>query len=520
MTKRVLSAAAAVAIMTTGAMAFDTNSNGDILNRDADKGLYTNGTAADEALLRSVDTANSDRLKGDALIFPAFQADAKGWKTDIVLRNNYTDKAVVAKAVIYAGHDSSEVRDFNIYLSANDQARFTLEDGKVTSTDGSIVVSETVKTNKTVVFADKAHPFSGDLQDIKSHAYITSGYVIVYGMFETTDADYHNKHKELWEKYRGLMDAHRDGWRNYLSTMRKGVFTDANITSPNVDLSVDANATTDENVTGVGANALSGTVRIYNANTETRDMLLPATALQNYTPNDNTAAIMLWAPNEYAAIADRCIDGDAGASNGDYAGYDAECVYRDTDTFLIDNATYTFENEGSDGSANVANKLVMTQPTKRFLTQLDPTQADNEFWHYGTDDNCNEPSGSAVVAGTGYGIVAQLAIFGDDEETFGQAPETEEDPVLLTSPGDLVEVPQQTLTALCNELASATDIEKGLVDPATGTKWPETSNGFIRYDFANESGQIPAIVTQMTATRVGDDAKLNWVYAPSDRKQN
>jgi len=513
MTKRVLSAAAAVAIMTTGAMAFDTNHAGDILNRDAKQGKYINGTAADEALLRSTDTATTDRLKGDALIFPAFQADDEGWKTDIVLRNNYTDRAVVAKAVIYAGHDSSEVRDFNIYLSANDQARFTLQDGEVVSNDSSIVISETVKTNKTVVFADDNNQFTGKLQDIESEAYIRNGYIIVYGMFETdgTNKGYDHNHTALWEKYRDLMDFHRDGWRDYKTTMRKGVYTEANITSPNVDVNDTSH------VAGVGANALSGTVRIYNANTETRDMLLPATALENYTPNNNSDRVMLWAPNEYAAIADRCIDGDEGATNGDYAGYNKDCVQEDTVTFLIDNATYTYENKNGKG---VANKLIMTQPTKRFLTQLDPNQADNEFWHDGKDDNCEEPANKKVVTGTGYGIVANLNIFGDDEETFGKAPESEEDPELLTSPGDLVEVPAQTLTALCNELAVASDIEQNLVDPATGTKWPETSNGFVRYDFANESGQIPAIVTQMTATRVNGEAKSNWVYAPSDRKQN
>jgi len=520
MTKRVLSAAAAVAIMATGAMAFDTNQDGDILNRDAVQGTYLDGKAATQALLRSVDTATSDRLKGDALIFPAFQADSDGWQTDIVLRNNYDDRAVVAKAVIYAGHDSSEVRDFNIYLSANDQARFTLTSAsQVVSTDGSIVVAETVKSDKVVEFASEEKPFKGDLQDIATQAPITSGYVIVYGMFESNSSDYHNNHAAIWKKYRELMDENREGWRDFTTTMRKGVFTEANITSPNVDVNSSDSNSSGYEVFGVGANALSGTVRIYNGDTETRDMLLPATALQNYTPdrNDSEQRIMLWAPNEYAAIADRCIDGDAGDGNGDYAGYDRDCIYADTETFLIDNATYTFENEGTNGDRSVANKLIMTQPTKRFLAQIDPDQNDNEFWHDGNDDNCFEPADAKVVAGTGYGILAQLALYGDDEETFGQAPESEEDPVLLTSPGDLVEVPAQTLSALCNEVAVATDIEKGLTDPATGTNWPETSNGFIKYDFGNDSGKIPAIVTQMTATRVNGEGKINWVYAPSDR---
>jgi len=512
MTKRVLSGAAAIAIMATGAMAFDTNTDGDILNRDAVAGKYTGGAAATEALLRSVDTATSDRLKGDALIFPAFQADGEGWQTEIVLRNNYNDRAVVAKAVIYAGHDSSEVRDFNLYLSKNDQARFVLtSNNTVESTDGSIVVAETVGDDSIVRFASENEKFSGDLQDIATKAAITSGYVIVYGMFETdgTNNGYDHNHSALWKEYRNAMDTYRAGWRDFRNTMRKGVFTEADIVAPNVDV----NAST-PHIAGVGANALSGTVRIYNPNIETRDMVLPATALQNYTPTGATERVMLWAPNEYAAIADRCIDANAGSTT--YAGYDAQCVNDDTDTFLIDNTTYTFQNKGTAGERTVSNKLIMTQPTKRFLAQLNGATDNNPYWHYGTDDNCEEPANAAVIAGTGYGVVANLSIYNDDEQTFGQAPNQPENPDLLTSPGDLVEQPAQTLTALCNEVAVATDIEKGLIDPATGTKWPETTDGFIRYDF-QKAGTIPAIVTQMTASRVNGEGKINWIYAPSDR---
>ena len=130
MTNKIMSIAAIAAIFGTSAYAFDTNTAGKILNRDAVEGNYTGGTASTVRLLKSVDGhpdpitgAITDRLKGDALIFPAFQADEDGWNTEIVLRNNYSNKAIIAKVVVYDGKDSSEVRDFNVYLSANDQLR-------------------------------------------------------------------------------------------------------------------------------------------------------------------------------------------------------------------------------------------------------------------------------------------------------------------------------------------------------------------------------------------------------------
>ena len=239
MTKKIMSIAAIAAIFGTGAQAFDTNYDGNITNREAVEAKYTGGLRASQTLLRSFDIdPNSgrpaDRLRGDALIFPAFQADASGWETEIVLRNNYGDRAVIAKAVIYNGTDSAEVRDFNIYLSPNDQVRFRLtKEGKIVSNDGSIVTNETIQTDDVtkLKFANEL-PFEKDISAIDSSSDVENGYIIVYGMAETNatidpntglvDAtagtNFDHNHTGIWQSYRAGMDAYRDGWRNFGTT--------------------------------------------------------------------------------------------------------------------------------------------------------------------------------------------------------------------------------------------------------------------------------------------------------------
>lgn len=562
-----MSVAAAAVLMSTGAQAFETNDNGDILALTSAttvvEGQYTVANVATEVLSRSFDSTTEDRQTGDALIFPAFKSDADGkWETEVVFRNNYADRGVVAKVVIYDGKDSKEIRDFNVYLSANDQVRFTInQDNKIHSTDGSIAILEPRDANKHLVddtsdlsgvkFASKDAPFNVDVSDQAADNVnplrVNEGYIVVYGLFETnlagyagavtntkdyrffadgaivTDNAFHLKHKELWHLYREVMDTYRVGdsdangvadWRQDINFMRSGVYTDAAIPAPN-----QADTLATDGVQPVGQNALSGTVRIYSTDTETRDVILPATALANFS---DAASLMLWAPREYAAIGDRCIDVDNDADGA--VEYNEACVVADTNTFLVTDATYTFENDPSNAVATtVANTLLITQPTKRFLTQLMPRIA-NPYWNYTANDNCNDPSDQPapntfpVVTGEGYGIVADFSnIHDDDERIFGDPDAPPGDRVLLVSPGNLVATPTEQITAACNELSSLSDIERGHTDPFTNDRWPETSNGFIKFDFISGGGVLPAIVTQMKATRVNGQAKINWIYTPSNR---
>ncbi|WP_153015103.1 hypothetical protein, partial [Sulfurovum riftiae] len=340
MTKKLMSVAAMVAIMGTGAQAFDTNTDGEILTRTGQPGNYTGGIMA-YGDLRLSTNESGDRLKGDALIFPAFDMQ-NDWGTEIIFRNEVGDDAVVAKVVLYAADDSRELIDFNVYLSGADQFRFTIKDGVVKSTDGSVVISENFQTDN-VTFASEENPFEVKVLDPITKKTVETGYVIVYGMIQTYNP-YHNDHVGLFEKYREALDDRRDGWRTAHMTL--GVYDDEDsIQAPNVTI---PSGTTD-----VKPIALSGTERIFNASGETRDLLLNPTPLMNFTDG----AALLWAPGEYAAIADRAIDSNV---------YDKNQVDDDTQAFLVNSTTYVYNN----ANGNVDNKFIITQPTKRFMVQL------------------------------------------------------------------------------------------------------------------------------------------------------
>ena len=124
-TKKILSAVAAVAIVSTGLMAFETDTTQSILNSN-----YVGGVPSQNELNLSTSQ------KGDALIFPYYYAQ-DGWTSEIVIRNT-SPYATVAKVSLHDYRDSDDMGDFNIYLSPYDVFRFTIKDGAVRTADGSI----------------------------------------------------------------------------------------------------------------------------------------------------------------------------------------------------------------------------------------------------------------------------------------------------------------------------------------------------------------------------------------------
>jgi len=593
MTKKIMSAAAAAVLMTSGAFAFETNNAGTILDKEGKEAVYNFSNVAATPLQRSFDSENDDRMTGDALIFPAFKMN-ENWETEVVFRNNYSDRAVVAKVVLYKSKTSEEFLDFNVYLSANDQVRFVLDSTKTFKTsDGSVAIDAAFGTAASpnndatkLTFAsdyplDSAIKTGFELPLVGEDGYvendpeegkeIESGYIVVYGIFETnlngyegdvnniiypqlattstrvTDNRFHKRHRELWQLYRKTMDAYRgidtdgDGifdkypWRDWSVYMTNGVFTGGSaFPAPNLadrDATAPAgtplaNTLTDfpqvDGVQPVGQNALSGSVRIYSAAgaAEPRDMILPATALANFS-DDNT--LMLWAEREFAAIADRCIndvDGIADPNNID-SFYDVACIDADTQTFLVDNAVYTFKHDASDvAGEDVANTLLITQPTKRFLVQLSLTETKDDstntpgnpadiYWTFDSQDCPKEAienhSTKGVFDGPEYGIRVDLsAVFDDDENGIGG------DVDRVFSPAD------RDFNSVCEELTAIPNIE---LSGNLMSDFAQDKNGFIKVDFINATANsaIPAIITQMKATRVNGIAQTNWFYAPSNR---
>ena len=497
MTKNIMSIAAAAALLTSGATAFETNSTGELMNISGLQGAYKTDARLERSEPMRVNRMNAQF--GDALLFQAFnQRDA--WGTEIVVRNNHP-YAVVAKFVAYSGIDSQEVRDFNIYLSANDVFRCTIQDGMITTTDDSVMVGgPDAKWGdfENVTLADE------------------TGYVVVYAMAASEKVQIHTPKAAadgtmdpksiLKLHYEHALDTVRSGWRETYKLdgsvdeqavfMGKGVYlrgeSDAEINAPKVpngDLE-------DTNLTNPNQYTLSGTVRIFNAD-EPRDLLLPAIASANYSADYYDGYTMLWAPRELAAFADRSI-----INGEDYDVYDSDAVVEDAWAYTVNQAYYTFNNATDTSvSTDLANKLVITQPEKRTLVQLD---AADDFWtktvHCPAQAMEDEKVLSKLVNGTTYGLIYAALVW--DEAESVHTGEVIVPPEL--SPGDdLSLVPE----VRCNEVAEIANVEAA-TDNAE-------KNGYAVVKFTKPT---PAIITQMTASSVGDARRINWIEAPTATK--
>jgi hypothetical protein len=248
MRKKILSmsiAAVMTAITSSSVMAFDTTGtfsssiDGLILVQDkAELAAYEGNilpgfvTHSKHVPVPSIgDLRIAANGRGDALIFPLFN-QSDDWGTEIVVRNTDQYHAIVAKVAVYASDDSREVLDFNVYLSASDVVRFKIENGNLTSEDGSVLrdfpaPSSNIDDVDEGDFASAAKPFTRTLG-------IDSGYVVVYGMAQaSTDADpvdshsqrYHKQHSRLFSNYRREMDVCRPGWRiGHLNAMDTGTY--------------------------------------------------------------------------------------------------------------------------------------------------------------------------------------------------------------------------------------------------------------------------------------------------------
>jgi len=398
-TKKLLSAAAAVAVMTSGAMAFDTNSNGTIYkvdipdnNATSSLGKYIfNDTRNFEA--NSQITLDAPGTKGDALIFPAFFS-SKGWTSDFTIINRHTTKAQIVKVVLYSAIDSKELKDFNIYLSANDVFRGHIEDGKLSSTDDSTVAEASMTWDPvlqqyidrgTMASADK--PFSTSLGENR-------GYIVAYAMAQVEDTNqikhladpydikeaYHKTHINLWQDYRHLIDNCRNTdninniWRKGING---GIYDVATLYAPDINISSCGEIASslinpdtkkaDYNVTFENPEAmLIGSINLTGKDSRgTRAMKLNATPITNFTPN-NTPMTMLWTEGEFAALQDRNIKAKGTIPNPNTAIYDEALIERDAKRFASGSNQYIFEFGNSKDDA-----VLVTMPLKRTLIQLD-----------------------------------------------------------------------------------------------------------------------------------------------------
>jgi len=327
MTKKILSTVAAAAVLATGAMAYDVAQyKGDKLNMTYETNAST-----------SIEMDGSKF--GDALIFPAYFV-GNGWETTLRVINTSEKEAVVAKVVLFAGNDSREVRDFNIYLSANDEWIGTIkidDDGvaRVISTDGSSPL-----TSGEMATADS--PMKSDAVDV------ASGYVEVIGCAATEDnSGAHGLHKSLREAYATLAESSR-------SITKPVIFSNGMITSgakfPYIAHGIKGGVATSTTFTFKSVpNVLIGDVRITDT-VNGKDMVMSAVALQNVTEDDRNATL-LYVEGEAANIADRDI-GNGTDSNNTYN----DMLDKDANVFEVNNVYMTY----GDTSSLTNNQLIIT----------------------------------------------------------------------------------------------------------------------------------------------------------------
>ena len=512
--KKILSTVAAVAVVSTGLMAFDTNKNQEIINESGRAGQYIGGSPATEDLNLSLDQ------RGDALIFPYYSmaVDDKGkkWETEVVIRNT-SPKATVAKVALYRKKDSRELVDFNVYLSPYDAMRFVIKDRNIYSIDGSVPKGNTQVTpihgpnadDAEFADVDNREEFSvlgNDALEVLKRPDSDTGYIVVYGMAQYQDGDtlssleselnYHDSslerkplHKELWKDYRRLLDDCRNGWRSsYGSNGSIGGFEDGMMTVvvPAPDTNIGCATTSDsvlasdgyelENFGDVDTNTLVGTVRISKEDgNQSRDLLLPATAIANMT-KDN---MILWSEGEYAALHDRrIVDGK----------YDEDGIRADAKAFLIKSAYYTFSEKSE------VNQLLITQPMKRVLTQLGN---DDGYWQNITNEN---PYGGFKIGGN---------TFDEDETIDGESINITRG--TFTSPFNTTGFVDSTYN---DELHILKNLEED-ADIVHEIEYFSNNDGFMYITFKGNTEGLPAIVTQMTGSKVSGFTQTNWIYAPT-----
>jgi hypothetical protein len=229
MTKKFLVSLAAVAALSTSAMAYDDlaavnahlegSSDQHALNYDATKFQYVQGPA-------------------QGLIFPLVAA-VQGYSTTFRVTND-NSKPVVAKVVIKNASDSREIFDFNLYLSAHDSFIGKIQkesDGVYLIVDDSSVEVQNFKY-QTPTGEYKIKLTKPDGSDF------TTGYIEVIGMVTYNNGDLHGSnlisayYKDVYG-LRGVADADPsqvlyDKGVPYLNNGKK-------FTVPFVDVSKNAN---------------------------------------------------------------------------------------------------------------------------------------------------------------------------------------------------------------------------------------------------------------------------------------
>jgi hypothetical protein len=531
MVKKFLLSAAVVGALATSAMAYNVDEL-----KNMSSGIATAGTPIfvpnNTNPLANGNIGFDQTQLSNTLIFPAFFV-GNGYETTIRVINPDPNHAVVAKVVLYDGKDSHEVRDFNIYLSANDVwvGHIKVDSNgvkKIISTDDSTPLED-----GSLASTDK--PFSKSINS-------NFGYIEVIAMAVTDGkSGAHGDHAGLRKAYGTFAKVERTGSVNPNIVFTNGVIKNKVATTPYVKLktSLDAN---NNNITVSGFNAylvdsdndnkydstkeyaftapivngsflgLTGDVRITDTvNGKDMDMMpykinYPAQVTNNN--NKKVPASLVYIEGEKANIADLFI-GNKNIGNKNTNIYDATSLQNEITAMSNTNYYVTY------GDAKVGNMaLILTNPFKRVYVQaaLDEADAgvDGEDGVIKpktkiTDNNINpvyyQDASVDDKGNINYGSTKVIAQFFNESEG-------------MMSAGQFSPATTPTIK-LTNEVAqTGVDVNNQddlgyYLNQAVNTGY---ERGFITLLNVNGTNtKIPGIMTQMLATTAGGKVVTNWI---------
>ena len=468
MVKKFLLSAAVVGALATSAMAYDLYPNNDLNNMNWSKqaGAVTlNKTAA---------------KNNTGLIFPAYFV-GNGWETTIKVVNT-KNKPIVAKVVLYAADDSHEVKDFNIYLSAND-----VWVGKVkVDSDG---VAKVISTDDSapIPMKDGKYPMASTDNPMKEAIDVNSGYVEVIPMVEFSTDAHGSALRTAYVKF--SKDARVNGSKKVI--FKNGVITSPVASFPYIDInkSVSKNSydVTGDNVgdgsfTKVQIGALDGYIRITDT-VNGKDMIhKPVYASFNTTTGKNDAALV-YLEGEKANLADVEINSSK--------QYDLSDLNKTISNFSVNNVYITY------GEAPLNNMYALiTSPFKRIEVQQTLKINNNAKSSKNFEGIKLKKDKSDIES---YGYYTLVASIWDNNEN-------------LASAGQFS--PYSTPTIKMTKEISTTGYDvnndNSLVHYIAQAGYSEGVAVLERVSNKGINKTIPGIVTQMIATQAGGKVVTNW----------
>lgn len=498
MVKKFLLSAAVIGALATSAMAYDFNEVADMNNNTAPQEINASKINGNNAFT----FIGFDQTKtSNALIFPAYFA-GDGWQSTIRVINT-NPKSVIAKVVLYDGKDSHEVRDFNIYLSGNDEWMGTIK----VDTDG---VTKVISTDDSTIHMDGT--LASDNNPFEKSISSNSGYIEVIGMVQVSNISqggYEHNHEYLRKAYLRYSKKIRNASNTSAPIadnnliFKNGVLQNGVASFPFVNLDKNSTATilnnNNQSLTYTFTpviSGLTGDVRITDT-VNGKDMDLPAYKVDYNTSVDGDDALV-YLEGEKANLLDVFLD----KNSQDYNALKIQ-------TAMTNMSPSTVYLTYGDASVNNMYALI-TNPFKRVYVQsaLDAsdgalngmiaknTVMDIDSFNYYTDAVAGDQPNTI----SNYGSVSLVAQVYDMSEN--RMPDSQFSPATT---------PTIKLTSEVASTGYSLDDTNSLAYYLNQAENDGYKKGYVILTNSNTNYKIPGIVTQMLATTAGNRVVTNWI---------